>query len=296
LEYNQHANIDLHIHSTASDGTLSPAEILNQAEKLRISAISITDHDTIDGSKEALSVGIPSSLQFLTGVEISVSPHPSYLNPGTFHILGYAFRLDDPALNRTLDTLKTARKNRNPKIIERLNDLGINLTMKEVLDSIGEADQIGRPHIAQAMIEKGTVKSIDEAFQKYLAVGKPAYVDKYRAEAAEAIEIILKAGGIPVLAHPHLLRLKKGKHLEDLVAALKAMGLRGIEAHYPGHSPDQTAGYIKIANRNDLLVTGGTDFHGSLKPRTQMGTGTGDFYVPYDLYERISAFSSMEEK
>ncbi len=296
MEYNHHANIDLHIHSTASDGTLSPIEILNQAEKLKISAIAITDHDTINGSKEALSIGIPSSLQFLTGVEISVSPLPSYLDSGTFHVLGYAIGSDDATLNRALDTLKTARKNRNPKIIKRLNDLGINLTMTEVLDIIGEVDQIGRPHIARVMIKKGIVKSIDEAFQKYLAVGKPAYVDKYRADAAKAIELILGAGGIPVLAHPYLLQLKKGKHFEDLIVALKAMGLRGIEAYYPDHSPDQTAEYIKIANRNDLLITGGTDFHGSLKPKIQMGSGTGDFFVPYDLYEKITAFSNMGTK
>lgn len=296
MEYNQHANIDLHIHSIASDGTLSPLEILNQAEKLKISAIAITDHDTINGSKEALSIGIPSSLQFLTGVEISVSPLPSYLDSGTFHVLGYAIGLDDPTLNRALNTLKTARKNRNPKIIKRLNDLGINLTMTEVLDNIGEVDQIGRPHIARVMIKKGIVKSIDEAFQKYLAVGKPAYVDKYRTDAAKAIELILGAGGIPVLAHPYLLQLKKGKHFEDLIVALKAMGLRGIEAYYPDHSSDQTAEYIKIANRNDLLITGGTDFHGSLKPKIQMGSGTGDFFVPYDLYEKITAFSNMGTK
>lgn len=288
MEYSQHASIDLHIHSTASDGSLSPAEILEQAQRLKIGAIAITDHDTIDGSKEALSTGIPSCLQFLTGVELSVSPLLPYLNSGTFHILGYAVNLDDPALGQTLGELRTARKTRNPRIIERLNSLGIDLTMKEVLDGNRDVDLIGRPHIARVMIEKGIVASIDEAFQQYLAVGKPAYVDKYRTDASRAIELIAGAGGIPVLAHPYLLQLQEGRRLQDLVAALKDLGLRGVEAYYPDHSSDQTADYRAIAERYDLLITGGTDFHGSLKPRIQMGSGTGDFAVPYALYEKLA--------
>ena len=149
--------IDLHIHSTASDGTLSPAEILKLAQKLKLRAIAITDHDTIDGSKEALQAGIPPSVKFLTGVEISASSPPSISHAGSFHILGYSIRLDDPQLNKTLAVLQQARKNRNPQIVERLNSMGFEFSLKDVAKEIGDG-QLGRPHIARYLIKKGFVK------------------------------------------------------------------------------------------------------------------------------------------
>lgn len=278
--------VDLHIHSTASDGSLSPAEILALAQDLNLGAIAITDHDTIDGSKEAIALGIPPSIQFLTGVEISASPPPSFPCSGSFHLLGYSINLNDPALNNILSLLQESRKNRNPKILTLLSNMGIRLTLEEIRSGVGEC-QLGRPHIAQIMVKRGYVQSIDEAFERYLGRGKPAYVDKYRIDCNRAIEIITKAGGIPVLAHPVLLQIEHVEILEDLVIILKKMGLKGIEVYYPEHTQDLVSYYIEIAHRHNLLITGGTDFHGAIKPEIKMGSGKGDLSIPYALYEEL---------
>ncbi|MFC1829865.1 PHP domain-containing protein [Thermodesulfobacteriota bacterium] len=287
MDYNQQVNIDLHVHSTASDGSLSPLEILETARDLQLGAVAITDHDTIDGSKEALAAEIPPGLKFLTGVEISATPPPPFSFPGSMHILGYAIRLDDPALNQALDLLQDSRKNRNPRIVDRLNNLGVDITLDEVLKEIGGNGQLGRPHIARLMVKKGFAESINNAFDRYLATGKPAYVDKFRIDSARAIEIIKGAGGIPVLAHPFLIQTETNIILEDLVLTLKSMGLMGIEVYYPEHTPEHIEQYTALANRHELLITGGTDFHGSLKPDIQMGTGKGNLHIPYALYEKL---------
>ena len=278
--------IDLHIHSTASDGTLSPLEILTLAQDLNIAAISITDHDTLDGSKDVLSFGIPPSVKFLTGVEISSEPPPSFSCAGSFHILGYAVDVDHPELNHTLSMLRDSRKRRNPQILELLSHLGIEITLEEVRNLAGDS-QLGRPHIAQFMVEKGYVPSIDAAFDEYLGNGKPAYVDRFRFECEKTIKAILNAGGIPVLAHPLLLGIKKDDILKDLIAALTEMGLRGIEVYYPEHTKNLIAYYSRLASHFNLLITGGTDFHGDIKPEIKMGVGKGDFLVPYEFYEKL---------
>jgi predicted metal-dependent phosphoesterase TrpH len=278
--------IDLHIHSTASDGTLTPAEILNQAQNLNLAAIAITDHDTLDGSKDALSIGIPPSVKFLTGIEISSEPPLSVSLAGSFHILGYAVDVNHPRLNHTLSMLKDSRNNRNPKILKRLSRLGVEIALDEVRNLAGDS-QMGRPHIARLMVEKGYVPNIDAAFDEYLGNGKPAYVDRFRFGCEDTIKIILDAGGVPVLAHPLLLGIKENDKLENLIAVLKEMGLRGIEVYYPEHTKHFIAYYSRLANRYDLLITGGTDFHGDVKPEIKMGFGNGDFFVPYELYEKL---------
>lgn len=283
-------SIDLHIHSDASDGTLSPAEILDTARELGLGAIAITDHDTLAGSKEAIRVGIPSSLRFLTGIEISASPPPSFPCKGSFHILGYGLRLDDPVLNRSIGMFQKARRDRNPRMTERLRELGMDISARELEERFGKG-QIGRPHIARLMMRKGFVGSVDEAFDRYLGRGKPAYVDKHRAGCAEAIEIIRNAGGVPVLAHPSLLNPLNDAPIEELIRTLRNMGMRGIEVFYPEHSPAHVALYADLAERHGLLMTGGTDFHGSVKPDVRMGSGRGDFSVPYELYEKLIAAS-----
>jgi len=286
LDYNTHACIDLHIHSNASDGTFSPAQILDQALDSNLAAIAITDHDTISGSKEALRIGPPPEVKFLTGVEISANPPASFPCSGSFHILGYAFDLEDTGLNQMLEELQQARKNRNPRILQTLNDLGFPMTMDEVESEMGDG-QMGRPHIAQVMIKKGYAKSINEVFDKYLGKDKAAYVDKFRMESDQAIELISSAGGIPVLAHPGLIEPTTDLPFENLIKTLTSTGLKGIEVYYPEHSPESVVEYIALADKYGLLMTGGTDFHGALKPDLKMGFGKGDFLVPYELYKKL---------
>jgi predicted metal-dependent phosphoesterase TrpH len=286
LDYKKHVRIDLHIHSTASDGTLTPQEILTQAQNLQLGAIAITDHDTLDGSKNALSIGIPSSVKFLTGVEISSEPPPSFSSAGSFHILGYAVDVDHPQLNHTLSMLRDSRKRRNPQILKLLSLFGIEITLDEVRNLAGNS-QPGRPHIAQLMVKKGYVPSIDAAFDEYLGNGKPAYVDRFRFECEDTIKAILKAGGIPVLAHPLLLGIKENDILEDMITVLTEMGLKGIEVYYPEHTKNLIEYYSRLASHYNLLMTGGTDFHGDIKPEIKMGIGKGNFFVPYELYEKL---------
>jgi 3',5'-nucleoside bisphosphate phosphatase len=286
LEFRTTAPIDLHIHSTASDGTLSPAEILAQSVRLGLGAISITDHDSIAGSREALIHGIPDRLGFLTGVEISAEPPPSYPGSGSIHILGYSLRMDDPELNRTLEKLQDSRRQRNPEIIARLNRLGISIRIEE-LEREAADGQPGRPHIAKLLVKKGIVKTMDDAFDRYLGNGKPAYVDKFRIESSQAIELINASGGIPVLAHPGLLGLDSAEPLDELLREMTSMGLKGLEVYYPLHSPEQTRQYAECARCHNLLITGGTDFHGDIQPEIQLGFGKGDLHVPFTLYQKL---------
>jgi predicted metal-dependent phosphoesterase TrpH len=286
------AYVDLHIHSTASDGSLSPAEIIETAKKAGLHAIAITDHDTIEGSVEALRLQNSSGVEILPGIEISAS-----FGPGTMHILGYLMRLDDDSFRRTLTVVQEARANRNVEIIKRLQDVGVDISYDEVLKVSG-GGQVGRPHIAQVLVRKRVVQSIDEAFNKLLKKGRPTYVERYRLLPVEATQTILGAGGVPVLAHPFTLNTKTEGDLDRLIADLKQAGLKGVEAYYPSHGPELTARYERLAHRHGLLVTGGTDFHGEVNPGVHIGVGRGDLRIPYRLVEELkrSATSGLRSK
>jgi predicted metal-dependent phosphoesterase TrpH len=286
-------NIDLHIHSTASDGTLTPLEILASARRLGLAAIAITDHDTLAGSRELLQSAACVGLKAISGVEISAAPPALCPQRGSFHVLGYGIAFDHPRLNQALGRLQNARQERNPKIIHRLNDLGFALDVAEVAELAGGLDGLGRPHIARLMKRKGYVASIDEAFDRYLGHGKPAYVDKYRVSCQAAMALIREAGGIPVLAHPGV-TLEAAIDLDRLLADLVTMGLGGVEVYYPDHDAVQTTRLAAAARRYGLLMTGGSDFHGSLKPEIQMGVGTGALAVPYALYTALEAALSTQ--
>jgi len=280
-------SIDLHIHSTASDGTLTPAQIVARACQLELAAIAITDHDTVAGVHQVRHA-IPARIHFLTGVELSTAPPSGFPCLGSLHLLGYGFRTDDPDLARELHRLQAARRDRNPYIIERLQALGIDISVEELNTPNGDR-QTGRPHIARLLVEKGYAASFDEAFERFIGNGRPAYVDKYRIPIAQAIPLIRRAGGIPVLAHPGLIVPRRPWRLEDLIVELKAYGLEGLETYYPEHTNDQTRQLLQLVRRHDLLPTGGTDFHGAIKPGIAMGSAGGGFGVPFHIYEQLAA-------
>jgi len=230
--------IDLHVHSTASDGSLSPRQILDLAQKKGIKAIALTDHDTIAGVKDLFNHTCPSAVDFISGVEISCSPSGPFKRLGSVHMLGYGFSVYDRQLNQVLERAVSEREKRNPRIIQKLQGLGMDISMEEVQARFG-ADQTGRPHIAELMKEKGIVASFKEAFDLYLGKNKPAYVDKYKVCCEDAIRIIRDAGGLPVLAHPGLLDFEGTPGVEAFVDLLAGAGLEGIEVFYTDHDPEQ---------------------------------------------------------
>lgn len=289
LDFNHRGGIDLHIHSTASDGTRSPSDLLRMASALALEAIAITDHDTLEGNRDLLNAAIPGHLHLLTGVEISTQAPEGFHMGGSLHILAYGVDVADAPLQEALSELQAGRDARIPQILERLNNLGVPITMAQVMAHAGRG-AIGRPHVARALVQLGAAADIDQAFDRYLGRGAPAYVDKYRIPCRQVVALIRGAGGVAVLAHPYL--VAGGGEPESLAALLKAlcaMGLGGIEAYYPQHPPEAVALYLEMARRFGLLVTGGTDYHGDLSPDIQMGRGAGDMHIPYALYEALAA-------
>lgn len=276
-------NIDLHLHTTASDGVMTPSEIVNYAKNKGLQAIAITDHDTIEGLKEGLLEGERIGLEVIPGIEISAEH-----SPGSMHLLGFFIDVNHPILKERLEYLQRARAERNPRMAEKLNKLGINITFDEVLKVSG-GGQVGRPHFAQVLIEKGYVRSFQEAFDRFLKKGAPAYVEKMRFSAEESIHFINEANGVAVLAHPNTLQLNGYSELENLILRLVKKGLRGIEAYYPEHSALEVAQYKTLAERHGLLVTGGTDYHGIEKNGLDIGVGRGEMRLPYSIVENLKA-------
>jgi ribonuclease III len=278
--------IDLHIHSTASDGSFSPRQILALAQDAGVRAISLTDHDSIAGIQEILHHISSYPIEFITGVEISCEPPDNFKDIGSVHLLGYGFSVYDRQLNQVLKQAVRSRKERNPRIIERLNTLGIDISLAEVAARFG-ADQTGRPHIAELLKEKGVVNSFQEAFDTYLGKDRPAYVEKFKISCEGAIQIILDAGGLPVLAHPGLLEFNRSRGLETFVEVLTEYGLQGIEVFYTDHDPMKT-NYLKtLARDRKLLATGGSDFHGRFNQGVKLGRGRDNLKVGYPVFKAL---------
>ena len=277
------APIDLHVHTTLSDGTLTPSEVVRAARDVGLRAIAITDHDTVRGNQEAMSEGIKLGVEVVPGVEVSVDFHG-----GTMHILGYYIDLDCDSLIEVLQRIENARHKRNEEILYKLGQRGMPLDY-EAIRAVACEGPVGRPHIAQALVQHGYVASLREAFDKYLKKGAPAYAERLRFSEAEAIQSIRRAGGIAVLAHPKSLNCDDSESLSSIVARLVSAGLQGVEVYYPSQSTKMERACESLAEQFGLLVTGGTDFHGAIYPEMQIGFGYGDLFVPYSCLEEMKA-------
>ena len=273
--------IDLHVHTTASDGDLSPRQCVERAASLGVAAIGIADHDTTAGNAEALACADELGVEVVPGLEVAAR-HERW----SLHLLGYYPEPDDPGLRALLADLRAGRDERNPQILERLAALGCPVPCAEVAAEAGHG-VIGRPHIAAVMVRRGYVSSAEDAFVRYLGKGAAAYVERRKPEAAEVIPTLLAARAVPVLAHPGTLGTRSSDEFEAVIRALVELGLRGIEAYYHAHTARQTSLCRRVAERLGLAVTGGSDFHGAVKPDIEIGRGLGSMHVPYRLLARL---------
>ena len=270
--------IDLHTHSTFSDGTFSPLQLVKYAEEKGLKAFAITDHDTTEGIKEAKS--IETNVEVISGVEISTR-----YDKKEIHIVGLYVNENDADLNKQLKYYREKRVTRNFEILEKLNSLGVDITIDDVKESC-TGDVISRAHIAKALVSKGFVGSYTEAFDRYLGDNKCAYVPRETLNYEESMELITKAGGVPVLAHPLLYKMSD-TNLENMMVKLRQKGLKAVEVYYSTHSNSDTQHVMAMANRVGLIYSGGSDFHGATKPKIDMGTGMGKLAVPYEILEKI---------
>jgi len=266
--------IDLHTHSTASDGTFTPTELINKACDLGLKAIALTDHDTLKGIKEAKEVA-KKRIIFIPGVEISIE-----WNKGECHLLGLGVRENSNCLNSLLCTLQVAREERGVLIAKKLKDAGFDIDYEEVAKLANGT--VGRPHFASYMYEKKIVKSIQEAFDKYLGIGRPFHIEKKNADIKEAIFAIKDAKGIPVLAHPMSL-YRSWKYLPSIIRGFKDLGLMGLEAWHPGARHGDCKRLEELAKEEALIVTAGSDFHGERRKDRHLGH-TCDNTVIEDIY------------
>jgi predicted metal-dependent phosphoesterase TrpH len=274
-------NIDLHVHSNASDGTLTPTEVVNLAIKNNLSAIALTDHDTLAGIPEAQAAANSAvqegkKIQIIPGTELSVS-----YKSRDIHILGLFVQPDNSIFNHKLEEAKLNRHNRNKKMAANLQAAGLDISIEKIMEEDGDA-VITRAHFAKFLIKHGYVKTNQEAFEKYLNSDSPYYVPREYLKPEEAIALIHSAGGLAVLAHPLLYKYSI-KEVEKLISYLTDFGMDGLEAIYSSNSGFDEGRMIHLANKYNLAITGGTDFHGANKPDLMIGTGRGNLKVPFSI-------------
>ncbi len=283
--------IDLHAHTTASDGTLSPRQLVTHAREIGLSAVAVSDHDTVSGWSEALEAGEELGVRVVPGIELSVS-HDQH---GKFHLLGFfAHRTDlnGTALGEAVTDLQRERDERNTRIYEKLEELGVPVEPKRVREIAGGGAQIGRPHIAKAIIEIGHATSIQDAFDRYLDAKSPAYSSKKGLTPPEAVALIHDAGGVAVWAHPTRSPSERAEildfqHGEDLLRLWRKWGLDGLEIYYGAYSPGEVEWTKRMSEQFTLLGTGGSDFHGATKPGVALGKVNGGKSVPDEVLAQL---------
>ncbi len=270
---------DLHLHTTASDGRLSPEELVRRASGLGIEVISLTDHDSVEGVPAALAEAANhSGLTVIPGVEISTD-----VQSGEVHMLGYFVDCLDPHLKQSLGELRNSRYERGRKMVAKLANLGVQIDFDRVLE-LADGGAVGRPHVAQAMLERGYISSFKEAFIRYIGRNGPAYVQRKKLTPVEAMMLVLKAKGLPVLAHP-----AEVPGVEPLVLNLKKAGMVGLEVYYNGYAPNVVAWLEGLARQHDLIATGGSDYHGI---DNGVGSPIGSIDVPRENVERLMAMAN----
>lgn len=277
--------IDLHTHSTASDGTMSPTQVVQAAKQAGLCAISLTDHDTVSGLAEAQKAAVYAGIEVINGLEINAD------YPGEMHILGYYIDPNCPALQNALATMKEFRAVRNGAMIQKLADLGFPITAKETcaLKEDGTLENIGRVHMARVLVEKGCAKDIPQVFDRYLGTGCPAYYAKQRFSPAECIRLIHLAGGLAFLAHPIFI-LPDETSLYHTLITLKSYGLDGVECQYSSHTPSYQALCEQLCDRLSLLKSGGSDFHAKNKPHISIGKAYKQAPISYTFLQNIKEF------
>ncbi|MCL1980328.1 MAG: PHP domain-containing protein [Proteobacteria bacterium] len=274
--------IDLHTHSIYSDGSCTPAELVALAVDHGLRGLALTDHDTVEGVEETCRLGTEAGLTVISGVEISTSLHQH-----TIHILGYGFDPTNPELHNWLIPLQEGRERRNAAILQKLRNLGIDITAEEV-ETVSCCGQTGRPHIARLLVAKGVVDSFNAAFRYYLGRNRPAWQGRFSYSAVETIAMIHRVGGLAVLAHPGQIDPEMSAQ-PALVRELADSGLDGLELHYPTHTHSMKKHLKALAIELELLVTGGSDFHGTTRPVHRLAGKTMGFCPPCEILSQLTA-------
>ena len=271
--------IDLHTHSACSDGSMKPRELVRHAKEAGLTAIALSDHDCVSGVGEAVDEGLKIGIEVIPAVELSA------ISDTETHILGYFIDINNKKLLERLEYAKQVRYEREVETCEKLNAAGFPVTMEEV-EAVADSDILCRAHFAKIMVQKGYVASVKEAFDKYLDNGRVAYSGKQAFTDTEAVELINGAGGLAFCAHLHLTR-KPLPVLEEFLSRLKDAGLAGVEGYYTYYTPEMERDYRALAAKLGLIISGGTDFHGSFKPQIAVGKGLGSLEIPYSVLENL---------
>lgn len=273
--------IDLHVHSNVSDGTFTPAQLVEEAQKCNLAAFALTDHDTTDGVREAQEAANGTSVEVLAGVEISAG-----YKEKDIHILGLMLDPDYEPLQTSLKKAKLSRETRNEQMAENLAKGGLDIDIDRLRASFEPGTVLTRAHFAKYLLETKQISSISEAFEHYLSADGPYYVPRKYISPEDAIALIKRAGGIPVLAHPLIYHLPE-EELDALIKRLKEAGLAGLEVFYSSNTGFDEGIARRYANRYDLIMTGGSDFHGANKPQISLGSGRGNLKIPYSVLENL---------